>query len=144
MAEGVRETVSVVRRGAVAVVVENGRWLVIRRSQHVVAPGRYCFPGGGIETDETEEQALIREVREELGAAVRPLRRIWESVTPWGVHLAWWLSCFEPGSRPVPNPEEVEEIAWLTPHEMSALADLLESNREFIQAWRAGRIRLEL
>lgn len=56
MAEG---TVKVVRHGVVAVVVENRRWLVIRRSQCVVAPGKYCFPGGGIETAETEEQALF-------------------------------------------------------------------------------------
>lgn len=75
---------------------------------------------------------------------MRPLRRLWESVTPWGVHLAWWLGCFEPGSRPVPNPDEVADISWLTPQEMSALAELLESNREFIEAWRAGRIPLEL
>ena len=136
--------VSLVRHGAVAVVVENRRLLVIRRSQSVVAPGKYCFPGGGIESTETEEQALVREIREELGAEIRPVRRLWESVTPWGVHLAWWLSCFEPGSRPVPNPQEVEDVFWLTPHEISALEELLESNREFLHAWKAGRIPLHV
>jgi hypothetical protein len=34
------------RRGAVAVVVRDGRMLVIRRARSVVAPLVYCFPGG--------------------------------------------------------------------------------------------------
>ena len=37
------------RRGVVAVVVLEERFLVIRRSQEVVAPGTYCFPGGAVE-----------------------------------------------------------------------------------------------
>lgn len=49
------------RRGAVAICVRDGRMLVIRRARSVVAPLTYCFPGGGIEGDESEQQALIRE-----------------------------------------------------------------------------------
>ena len=55
------------RRGAVAIVVREGRMLVIRRSRHVIAPLTYCFPGGGIEDGETEETAVVREVHEEIG-----------------------------------------------------------------------------
>ena len=80
------------RRGSVAGVVRDGRLLVIRRSQFVVAPRTFCFPGGAIEGSESEEEALVREIREELGVTVRPERRIWQSVTPWHVHLSWWLS----------------------------------------------------
>ncbi len=133
---------TITRRGAVAVVVEHGRFLVIRRSQSVVAPGKYCFPGGGIEGEETEEQALVREIREELAAMVVPVRRLWESITPWGVHLAWWLSRLEPGNRPSPNPAEVESVAWLTAREMAELPEILESNRLFLEEIRAGRIEL--
>ncbi|MFT7641606.1 MAG: hypothetical protein ACI9G1_003357, partial [Pirellulaceae bacterium] len=32
------------------------------------------------------------------------------------------------------NPDEVESVHWLTPAEMLALPDLLESNREFIHS----------
>ena len=62
------------RQGAVAVVVRDDRFLVIRRSANVVAPGAFCFPGGGIEAGETEERALVREFREELGATIVPVR----------------------------------------------------------------------
>lgn len=126
------------RRGAVAICLrEDGRMLVIRRARGVVAPGAYCFPGGAIEPGELEEDALRREFLEEINAAIRPIRRIWESRTPWKVHLAWWLGELEPGHAPVPNPAEVESIHWLSAGEMTALSDLLPSNREFLE--RLGR-----
>jgi len=131
------------RRGAVVIIVRDGRMLVIRRSRSVVAPLTYCFPGGGIDGDESEEEALVREFREELGIAVRPVRRLWRCVTAWKVQLAWWLGELEPGAAPVPNPAEVESIHWLTPAEMARLPDLLESNREFLELVRRGEIQLD-
>ena len=130
------------RRGAVAVVVRDGRMLVIRRSGSVVAPLTICFPGGGIEGDESEEEALIREFREEVGVTLRPLRRLWQCVTAWKVQLAWWLGELEPGAVPVPNQAEVESIHWLTPAEMAEMPGLLESNREFLELVRRGEIDL--
>src|SRR6516162_4199427 len=80
------------RRGVVAVVVRQGRLLVIRRSQSVVAPGTVCFPGGGIEPGESELDALVREIGEELGSRAVLIRPLWRSVTPWNVALSWWLA----------------------------------------------------
>ena len=130
------------RRGAVAVVVRESRFLVIRRSTEVVAPGAYCFPGGGIEADESEEQALVREFHEELGAAVRPLRRVWRSTTRWHVELAWWLGALDPAIELVPNPAEVASIHWFAREEMLGLAGLLESNHAFLKALAEGEIVL--
>ena len=128
------------RRGVVGVVVRDGRMLVIRRSRSVVAPLVYCFPGGGIEGDESEEEALVREFREEIGVAIRPVRRLWQCVTAWKVELAWWLAEMAPDATPVPNPEEIESIHWYTPEELSQLPDLLESNREFLALLARGEI----
>jgi 8-oxo-dGTP diphosphatase len=124
------------RRGAVGVAIRDGRMLVIRRSRTVVAPLVYCFPGGGIEAGESEEETLVREFREEVGLSVRPLRRLWHCVTAWKVDLAWWLVEIEPDAEPVANPSEVDSIHWFTPDEMAALPDLLDSNREFLDFLR--------
>ena len=129
------------RHGVVAVVVREGRFLVIRRSEQVVAPGAFCFPGGGIEPGETEEAALVRELREELDLLVRPIRLVWRSVTPWNVSLAWWLSEFE--GQPTCNPAEVASLHWHTADELAALPKLLESNHHFLAAVRSGEIVLE-
>ena len=130
------------RYGAVAIIVRDGRMLVIRRSRHVVAPLVYCFPGGGIEEGETEESAVVREVLEEVGVDIVPLRRLWECVTAWKVHLAWWLADLSPTAVPVANPLEVESIHWFTPAEMAAQSELLASNREFLELVSSGAIRL--
>ena len=130
------------RRGVVGVLVDGERLLLIRRSQHVVAPGKYCFPGGGMEFGETEQETLIRELREELNLLVRPVRRVWMSVTPWQVELCWWLAELPPGAVPLPNPHEVESFHWHTPLEMAQLPELLESNLRFLEALARGEIVL--
>lgn len=132
------------RRGSVAVIVRGGRLLVIRRSQWVVAPGAFCFPGGGIQPDESDEEALVRELREELGVAVQPQRRLWTSISPRRVELAWWLARLDPDAEPVPNPAEVESVHWVTPEELARMPDLLETNRQFLQALASGEIELAL
>lgn len=137
------EKPTVRRRGAVAILMREGRLLVIRRAQCVRAPGKYCFPGGGIEAGETEQEALCREIREELNVAVQPTRLAWRSVTPWGVELAWWIAQLRPEDEPTANPAEVEWICWCTPDEMALLPGLLESNREFLEALASGEIVLD-
>ncbi|MDX1945674.1 MAG: NUDIX domain-containing protein [Pirellulaceae bacterium] len=121
--------------GVVAVIRRRDRLLVIRRSQFVRAPGMHCFPGGGIEPGESESQAVCREVHEELSLACQPIRRLWEGITPWQVHLAWWLVEIDPAAEPIANSLEVESFAWLTPDEILALPNLLASNVEFLEQW---------
>ena len=121
------------RYGVVGVVAECGRYLLIRRSPAVIAPGKLCFPGGGIEPGETPSQALVREFREELGVTARPVRLDWENVTPWGVHLQWWLAELEPNQTPIPNPGEVSEVLYLTLPDMLTHPDMLESNRPYLE-----------
>ncbi len=130
------------RRGVVGIVLRDGRMLVIRRSRSVVAPRVYCFPGGGIQGAESEEEALVREFREELGLRIRPVRRLWQCVTPWKVELAWWFGRLPPEAVPAANPDEVESVHWLTPAEMAQLPDLLASNREFLDLVARGEIDL--
>lgn len=51
-----------------AIIMKNGRTALV----HSLKYDYYKFPGGGIEDGESHESALIREVREETGLAVRP------------------------------------------------------------------------
>jgi mutator protein MutT len=135
---------AIVRHGAVAVIIRQGRLLLIRRSQQVVAPGMYCFPGGGIEPGETQQQAVVRELQEELGCTVKPKQWLWESVSPWGVHLAWWLSDLDEAHPITPNPLEVESFHWFTLDELKTLPNQLESNQRFLEAISRGEVKLEL
>jgi hypothetical protein len=81
---------------------------------------------------------VIRELHEELGLQhVTPIRRIWRCVTRRRVRLAWWLT--EVPDQPLQlNYQEVEASAWYTAEEMLATECLLDSNRDFLAALRAG------
>lgn len=48
-------------------VRQDGKVLVCRRGEGRSLAGLWEFPGGKVETGETPEQALVREMREELG-----------------------------------------------------------------------------
>ncbi len=137
-----RQLASPRRRGAVAVIERDERLLIIRRAAGIVAGGAYCFPGGGIEPGETEAEALIREMQEELGANVQPRRRIWQSVTAWQVELAWWLAEFSADAELRPNPAEVESIHWVPIDQLAAWPGLLSSNHDFLRALKAGEFTL--
>ncbi len=131
------------RRGVVGIAVrDDGRFLVIRRSRHVVAPGMYCFPGGGIEGEETEAEALRREFVEEVGAEVEPVRRVWQCMTDWKVELSWWHVRLINGECLKPNQAEVDRIDWFSAGEMAALPNLLPSNYDFLAGLLDGSITM--
>jgi 8-oxo-dGTP diphosphatase len=126
------------RRGVVAVVRRADKFLVIRRSQHVRAPGMHCFPGGAIEPGESEGEAVCREMSEELSLVATAKKLLWRSVTAWNVELAWWLVEIDVAAEPIANPAEVESFFWLSAAEIRGLAELLASNVEFLDAWETG------
>ena len=55
---------------AVALIDPDGRVLLAKRPQGKTLAGLWEFPGGKVEQAETPEDALIRELREELGINV--------------------------------------------------------------------------
>ena len=129
-------------RGAVAVLVEDQEFLVIRRSQYVRAPNLLCFAGGSIERDESPEDAIVRELHEELSLLATPIEQVWQSRTAWGTLLDWVLVERRPGSQPIANPSEVAEWMWISAQELLSHPDLLPSVPAFYSAWARGELVL--
>ena len=57
-------------RVVAAMIEDRGRYLITQRRPSAVLPGLWEFPGGRVEADETDEQALAREVLHRLGVNV--------------------------------------------------------------------------
>lgn len=128
--------------GAVAVIVENEKFLVIRRSATVRAPNLLCFAGGTIERSESPEVAIVRELEEELSLQAEVVRQIWQSRTGWGTLLEWILVLRAPGSQPIANPDEVGDWYWLSAGDLLGKANLLPSVPAFFKAWAEGEFEL--
>jgi 8-oxo-dGTP diphosphatase len=130
--------------GVVAIVPEAGKFLVIRRSPQVRAPNMLCFAGGTIEPGETPEQAIVRELHEELGLVARPRQHVWQSRTAWGTLLEWVLVERREDSQPVANLAEVSEWMWIGAEELLVRPDLLPSVPAFFKAWAQREFELPL
>ena len=61
-----------------AVIRREDRILICKRSSKMSHPDKWEFPGGKIQKHEKEEQALFREIREELNIEVRIESKIGE------------------------------------------------------------------
>ena len=109
----------------------------------MTAPLKLCLPGGTIEPGESEDQTLVREMREELAIDVTPVRCCYRSRTPWGTLLAWWIGNLAPDVTPRANPAEVAEWFWMTPAEINAARGALPSLPEFFRAVDRGEIEVD-
>jgi len=56
----------------VGAILTDGELILLIRRGHEPEAGRWSLPGGRIEPGETDQQALVREVREETGLEVAP------------------------------------------------------------------------
>ncbi len=65
-------------RTAVAVFLSNGRAYIQKRPPEGLFASMWEFPGGKLETGEKPREAVVRECREELGVACRPLEKLIE------------------------------------------------------------------
>jgi 8-oxo-dGTP diphosphatase len=112
-----------------------GRVLLVRRGQPP-GEGLWSLPGGRVEGDETDEQALVRELREETGLHVHvgPLVGVVERPAPEGNVF----SIHDYGATVrggVLNPgDDAGEVRWVTLEELPTLPTtegLLETLREW-------------
>ncbi|TNF39155.1 MAG: NUDIX domain-containing protein, partial [Cytophagales bacterium] len=61
-----------------ALIFSEGKVLATRRSQTMDLPGKWEFPGGKVEEDESTEECLKREIQEELSIEIE----IFEKLSP--------------------------------------------------------------
>lgn len=107
-----------------AVILDGGKILITRRPEGKRHPGLWEFPGGKVDPGESPEEALRRELREELDADVQVLK-IFEVVFhryEWGPVLILAYSCRLLTSS-VRN-LEVAEHRWIHPAELSEFSIL--------------------
>ncbi|MEV8479095.1 (deoxy)nucleoside triphosphate pyrophosphohydrolase [Streptomyces sp. NPDC051173] len=113
-------------------VFDRGRLLAARRSAPPELAGRWELPGGKLEPGETAEQALVRELREELGVEVEPLERVageWPLRPPFVLQV-WTAKLVAGTARPL---QDHDELRWLSPDRADEV-DWLDEDRPAVAA----------
>ena len=127
----------------VAAVVERSdrRLLIGQRRAHDTSPLKWEFPGGKVEPGESPEQALARELSEELGAilqrAVSIGSRKCEYPQRGAMKITFFAAALAPGEL---QPKAFQQIAWVLPREL-ANYDFLPANAPLVAELATGRIK---
>jgi 8-oxo-dGTP diphosphatase len=116
-----------------AVIERNGRILIGQRKASDPHPLKWEFPGGKVEPPETAEQALVRELREELAIAaaigVETARYRYQYPDRSPIELIFYrVTEFEGEPRNL----EFQQIVWEEPSKLIAYA-FLEGDVEFVR-----------
>ncbi len=76
-----------IRVVAAEIVDEAGNYLITQRLPHAAMPLLWEFPGGKVEPGESDEQALIREIREELEVEIEVLGKTLATVRDYDTYI---------------------------------------------------------
>ncbi len=117
-----------------AAIVRHGMVLAARRTAPAAVAGLWEFPGGKVESGETPETALVREIGEELGCAIDVTGWLAAEV-PIGERFALRVATarIESGE---PRPTEHDLVRWLAPEDLEQV-DWLAPDRPFLPELRA-------
>jgi 8-oxo-dGTP diphosphatase len=97
-----------------AAILDQGRLLAAQRGEPPALAGGWELPGGKVEPDESEYEALVRECREELGVEIAPRDRVggdWPLAN--GMVMRVWTADLLAG-EPAPIEDHLA-CRWLTP-----------------------------
>ena len=107
-----------------AVIKKDGKFLLIDRKK---PPQGFAGLAGHVDEKEEEEKAIVREVKEESGLAVRKLKLLAKEEIPWntcskGITVHYWFlyECEAEGKVRL-NKKEAKLIGWFSAEDIRRL-----------------------
>lgn len=121
---------------AAALINDDGEVLLAQRPEGKRLAGKWEFPGGKVEAGESPEQALKRELHEELGidVSIKDLEPFWflsHAYPEFGFHLlmpVYLCRSWEGEPKPLTH----NSLIWELPREMHKL-DLIKADAELVE-----------
>jgi ADP-ribose pyrophosphatase YjhB (NUDIX family) len=123
-----------------AIVTNRGRILLfLRDARPVRDPNRWSLIGGHVEDDETFEQALVREVAEEIGVRPKRFRYLADRSGVYGEDIALFhVPLTDEEATRTQLGDEGQEIAFFTAEQLDGLP--LTANLELLLVERRDMI----
>jgi len=119
---------------AIIVLVERGNQLLLARSRHFL-PGMYSVLAGFVEPGETLEEAVLREVREEVGLTVKDIQYFGSQPWPFPHSLMIGFTATYASGEISLNDAEIEDAGWFTVDNLPPLPGKISIARKLIDGF---------
>jgi NAD+ diphosphatase len=116
---------------AIIVLVERGNELLLARSRHFM-PGMYSVLAGFVEPGESLEEAVMREVREEVGISVKDIKYFGSQPWPFPHSLMIGFIAAYAGGKISLDDSEIEDAGWFTADRLPRIPGKISIARKLI------------
>jgi 8-oxo-dGTP diphosphatase len=119
------------------VITLQDKVLIARRAPHKKMPGKWEFPGGKVEPDESDERALEREIFEEFGVRIKTgsfLARNQYDYGEFEIELIAYHAEYVEGDFSL---SDHDRIQWVRPEQLGRF-DLTEADVIFVEKLQKG------
>ncbi|MGH9774958.1 MAG: (deoxy)nucleoside triphosphate pyrophosphohydrolase [Candidatus Acidiferrales bacterium] len=128
-----------------ALIARDGKILICQRRRGDIFGLAWEFPGGKVRADEAPDEALRRELREELGVESTIGREVHRTRHGYSqmsqeIELLFFEARIEAGE---PRNLAFEQFAWADPSVLPSY-DFLAADRDLVEKLARGEIRLKL
>lgn len=102
--------------------------------------GAVSFPSGGVKAGESQEQTIVRKMKDELDVAVEPLSCCWrwDGSAPGATLTLFGWTARLLSLQLRPDPTQIAEVLWLTAEEAASHLDALPTIPEFVASLRSA------
>ena len=116
---------------AIIVLIERGPELLLARSRHFL-PGMYSVLAGFVEPGESLEEAVVREVKEEVGIDVRDIKYFGSQPWPFPHSLMIGFTATYAGGEISLDDSEIEDAGWFTVDHLPQIPGKISIARKLI------------
>lgn len=117
-------------------IIEKERKFLMARRKFSEGNLSWTFPGGVIEDNETEDQAIVREIFEEIDIKVKVNKKLGERIHPTTKkEISYMLCDFVSGTIKVKDAEELDKVEWMTTNELfkAVTSDIFLPVKEYLK-----------
>ncbi len=132
---------SIKKDAVVAIIQKAGTFLFIKRSNYIdTAAGYWCPVSGRVEENETQIEALEREVKEEIGLSVKALKKICDIPSHDNrFKLHFWTTEIISGKASITS-NEATDFKWVTLEQMKQLHPVFDEDIQVFEKLLGDKI----
>jgi NAD+ diphosphatase len=116
---------------AIIVLVERENQLLLARSRHFM-PGMYSVLAGFVEPGESLEEAVVREVKEEVGIEIKDIKYFGSQPWPFPHSLMIGFTATYAGGEIFLDDQEIEDAGWFTAEKLPRIPGKISIARKLI------------